>query len=119
MRRLRTALSFVLILILAGCAAEKYGGEINSAVQTAKVKDVMLNPALHGRTVNLEGMITTQCASNGCWFILDDGTGQIYINLGPKGFAIPQKTGKTAKVTGVVMQGQEGFQIIAQGVEIR
>ncbi len=119
MRRLRIALFFVLILIFAGCTAEKYGGEMKSSAQTVKVKDVMLNPALHGRVVNLEGIITTQCTSNGCWFLLDDGTGQIYINLAPKGFSIPQKTGKLARVTGIVQQGQEGFQIIAEGVEIK
>ena len=107
------------VLITAGCSAEKHGGEINRELQTIKVKDVMLNPSLQGQTVNLEGIITSQCMSNGCWFFLDDGTGQIYITLAPKGFAIPPRAGKMARVTGIVQQGQDGFQIVAAGVEIK
>jgi len=117
--RVTFAAAIIALLFLAGCAAEKYGGQIRSDLPTIKVKDVILNPSLQGTAVNLEGNITTQCSSNGCWFFLDDGTGQLYINLAPKGFSIPPRTGKTAKLTGVVQPVEGGFQIIALGVEIR
>lgn len=119
LKGLLSIMLFISVLSMAGCSAEKHGGEINRELQTIKVKDVMLNPSLQGQTVNLEGIITSQCMSNGCWFFLNDGTGQIYINLAPKAFAIPPRTGKMAKVTGVVQQGQDGFQVVATGVEIK
>ncbi|MCX7990614.1 MAG: DNA-binding protein [Proteobacteria bacterium] len=111
-------LIIMLSLILLACASEKYGAGVDKNVQKVSVKDVVLNPAFQGKTVNLEGKITTQCASNGCWFFLNDGSGQIFIDLATNGFAIPPKQGKKAKVTGVVSFGQAGVYIIAIGVEI-
>lgn len=111
--------SICAIVFIAGCTSEKYGGEVAGGLPALKVKDVMLSPSLQGKEVRLEGIITTQCMSNGCWFFLDDGTGQIYINLAPKGMAIPPRTGKLVKVAGIVQQDKDGFQIIATGIEIK
>lgn len=123
MKRAATVLitAFLLsttVLFVTGCAAEKYGAGINKSAPLVKVKDVMLNPSLQGQTVNLEGIIITQCQSDGCWFFLHDGTGQIFINLKPMDITIPPKTGKKAKVTGVVVNDKGNYLIIAHGVEI-
>jgi uncharacterized protein YdeI (BOF family) len=123
MKRVGTFLitAFLLVttvLLVTGCAAEKYGADINKSAPLVKVKDVILNPSLQGQTVNLEGIITTQCQGDGCWFFLNDGTGQIFINLKPAGITIPPKTGKKAKVTGVVVNDSGNYLIIAHGVEI-
>lgn len=115
----KTALLILIsLLFIVGCSVEQYGAGVSKEAAAVKVKDVMLNPSLQGKVVNLEGIITTQCASNGCWFFLHDGSGQIFIDLATKGFAIPPKQGKKAKVTGIVSEGQAGIQIIAYGVEI-
>ncbi len=108
------------VLALTGCSAEKYGLGIDSGAPVVKVKDIILRPAdFVGRTVTLEGKITSQCQSNGCWFFLYDGTGQIFINLKPNNFALPSRMGKKARVTGIVSADQQGYQIIARGVEIK
>jgi uncharacterized protein YdeI (BOF family) len=113
------AVALVSILFLtSGCSTEQFGAGVNKEIQKVKVKDVMLNPSLNGKTVNIDGIIVTQCQSNGCWFFLNDGTGQILIDLAPKGFSIPPKTGKKALVTGTIIQEQGSFKIIAHGVEI-
>lgn len=115
---MRKALFILLTLVLFACASEKYGAGFDKSYPILTVKDVVLDPKYQGKTVNLEGKITTQCASNGCWFFLRDDTGQIFIDLSQKGFAIPQKQGKKAKVTGIVSSGQNGVYIVALGVEI-
>lgn len=108
----------LLLSILTGCKTEKYGTEISKTAPTVKVKDIMLKQSYTGQTVNLEGIIITQCQSNGCWFFLHDGTGQIFINLQPAGITIPPKTGKKATVTGDVIFENGNFIINARGLEI-
>lgn len=110
---------FLLVLVLTACAPEKYGAGVDKNMPKVSVKDVVLNPAYQGKTVNVEGKITTQCASNGCWFFLQDDTGQIFIDLATKGFSIPQRQGKKGMVTGIVSFGQTGVYIVALGVEIK
>lgn len=112
------AVIFIAFLFLSGCSTEQYGAGVNRETPEVKVKDVILTPSLQGKIVNLKGIITTQCASDGCWFFLNDGTGQILINLKPSGITIPPKTGKKAKVTGVAVNEEGNYMIIAHGVEI-
>jgi uncharacterized protein YdeI (BOF family) len=108
-----------VILTATGCSAEKYGLGIDSSAPVVKVKDIILRPDFVGRTVTLEGKIISQCQSNGCWFFLYDETGQIFINLKPNNFALPSRIGKNVRVTGIVSADQQGYQIIARGVEIK
>ena len=57
--------------------------------------------AYAGRDLVLKGKIATECGS-GCWFLLDDGTGQLYVDLAENNFAIPQLHGTTVVVKGVI-----------------
>lgn len=120
MKRLHISFFILIILTLStsGCSAEKFGSGIDKNIPLVKVKDVFLDTSLHGKMVILEGVISTQCQSSGCWFFLSDGTGRVFVNLAPKGFALPPKTGKKAKVMGEVARDQHNVQIIAHGIEI-
>lgn len=114
-------LFFILIMLTIstpGCSAEKYGGVIDKNIPIVKVKDVFLDASWQGKMVILEGVISTQCQSSGCWFFLSDGTARVFVNLAPKGFTLPPKTGKKAKVMGEVARDQHNVQIIAHGIEI-
>lgn len=113
-------LSLIIVFIFSsiGCSAEKFGGGVDNTKPLVKVKDVFLDSSLQGKIVNIEGVISTQCQSSGCWFFLSDGTGRVFVNLAPKGFALPPKTGKKARVTGEISRDQHNVQIIAYGVEI-
>ena len=114
----KIVLAIAIGLALAGCAAEKYGSGIDNAAQKVKVKDIILYPELQGKKVTIEGIIVTQCMSNGCWFFLQDGTGQVFVNLAPGKFSLPAKMGRPARVTGIVWTVKDGYQIIAEGVEV-
>src|SRR3990172_7157940 len=96
----------LVIFALIGCSAEKYGTGVDKNTPHLKVKDVFLDPNIPGKLVTLEGKISSQCSSNGCWFVLQDDTGQIFVNL-PNNIALPYKMGAAAKVTGSVMVVQD------------
>ncbi len=114
------AISVLITFTLFGCAeAEKYGKGVDKGVKEMKVKDIFLDSSVVGKKVTLTGTIASQCASNGCWFVLQDETGQIFINLGPNNMTMPPKMNKIAKVTGVVYPVQGELQIIAEGVEVK
>ena len=116
--------AIVLIILavglLAACGSEKFGPGGDSAnAQLVKVKDVLIDPNLSGKPLILEGKITSQCGSSGCWLFLDDGTGQIYVDLSTNGFSMPPKMGKKAKVIGRAAESQNGIVVIASQVEVK
>ncbi len=118
-RTAAVATLFLVALVLAGCSAEQYGAVIDSGIPSIKVKDVFLNPDFIGKAVNIEGRISSQCGSNGCWFVLQDDTGQVFVNLAPSNMALPPRMNKTVRVTGMVYPVQGELQVIARGVEVR
>jgi uncharacterized protein YdeI (BOF family) len=67
-----------------------------------KIADITRNPAAYnGTPVVVQGKINGECGS-GCWFMLDDGTGTLYVDLAPNNFAIPQIPGTTVTVHGII-----------------
>lgn len=111
---------FVVSLFLSACSGnEKYGAGVDPAAPKVQVKDMFLRPDLMGKTVTLEGRIVSQCASNGCWFYLQDETGQVYIDLARNGFELPSLPNRTAIATGTVARSQQAFLLIATGVEVK
>jgi uncharacterized protein YdeI (BOF family) len=109
----------VIAAALTGCSAEKYGAGVDNNVPVMKVKDVYLDRNIVGKKVTLSGTISSQCGSNGCWFVLQDETGQIFVNLAPRNMTVPPRMNKPAKVTGIVYPVQGELQVIAEGVEVR
>jgi len=114
------ALMGLLVAVFSGCGGggEKYGEAITT-VQTTKVGDILARPdEFTGKTVKIEGQISRECPS-GCWLDLKDETGVTYVDLGPAGFAIPQKVGSKITVEGKVLKRPERTEIIGKGVEIQ
>jgi len=109
----------LLTMALLGCSAEKYGTGVDKSIPVLKVKDIFLDSGIVGKRVTLTGSISSQCGSNGCWFVLQDDTGQVFINLSQNNMTIPPRMNKAAKVTGIVYPVQGELQIIAEGVEVR
>lgn len=113
-------MAFLLIpLTLTGCGGEKYGDGVDAGVQKVKVRDVFLQQALLGQKVTLEGRIVSQCQSNGCWFFLQDETGQIYIDLATNKFSLPSLPGKQVAASGTVVKSQQNILLVANGVEVK
>jgi uncharacterized protein YdeI (BOF family) len=85
---------------------------------TVKIQEIIKNEqAFDGKYVVIDGKIETECPS-GCWFIVDDGTAQIYVDILPSNFVIPQKRGSQVKVYGKVTTRDNDPLLIGKIVEI-
>lgn len=118
-KRISVILLLLLAVVIPGCASEQYGSGIDKNIPAVKVKDIYLDSGVIGKRVTLQGTISSQCGSNGCWFVLQDDTGQVFVNLAPNNMTLPPRMNKTARVTGVVYPVEGQLQVIAQGVEVR
>jgi len=77
------------------------------------------SPEGSGIPVEVGGTIVSQCPA-GCWFIVDDGSGQLYVDLKPANMVIPPSVGKkvVARGTVIVSNGDTslaGTQVIIDG----
>ena len=86
--------------------------------ESVKISEIIENEsAYQGKMVVIEGKIELECGA-GCWFVLNDGTGSIYVDILPNNFVIPQKSGEDAKVYGEVALKNGEPQIIGKMVKI-
>lgn len=77
------------------------------------------SPEGSGIPVEVGGTIVSQCPA-GCWFIVDDGSGQLYVDLKPANMVIPPSVGKRVIVRGTVVYTNgdaslAGSQVIIDG----
>jgi len=95
----------IVTLLMAGCTSQPVSaGTISDEVLPGSVslgEIVKLPLAYDGKEVVVKGKISSECGS-GCWFMLDDGTGILYVDLAPNNFAIPQMQGSTVEVKGII-----------------
>jgi uncharacterized protein YdeI (BOF family) len=119
--RCLTCVLFFAFLALGACGsgAEKYGAGVDASLPVVQVKDVFFEQQLLGQKVTLEGRIVSQCASSGCWFYLQDDTGQVFIDLSRNGFELPSLPNRLVKASGTVARSQQAFLLIATGVEVQ
>ena len=86
--------------------------------ETVKIQEIVKNEsAFDNKYVVIEGKIGSECGS-GCWFIVDDGTAQLYVDILPSNFVIPQKRGSQVKVYGKVTNRNNDPLLIGKIVEI-
>ena len=106
-----------LALLVFSCAqAKDEPAELSG--EEAKIIDIIQDAASYdGQMVVVEGTIETECPS-GCWFIVNDDTGSIYVDILPSNFVIPQKRGEEAKVYGQVVIKDGDPMIIGKMVKI-
>jgi hypothetical protein len=116
----RLAGALILITLIATAVqavqAADAPAELNGDI--VKIQDIVKNePAYDGKDVVIQGRIETECAS-GCWFILNDESARLYVNILPSNFVIPQKSGSDAKVYGKVTTKNGDPTLIGKIVEI-
>jgi uncharacterized protein YdeI (BOF family) len=119
MKHLLLIATLIFTLILAGCGDEKYGDVVDASSQSVNVKDIFLKKDLAGQKVTLEGRIVSQCQSNGCWFYLQDDTGQVYIDMKKNQFSLPPMPNRQVVASGTVGKMRNNIVLIATGVEVK
>lgn len=114
---------------LAGCNAEKRGGDSTSAapsaIGTPVSGDVPLvctqclkDEQYLGQTVTIEGEVIQQCPAAGCWFRIKDDIGEGFIDLSASNLTVQgERVGQHAKVTGKVVKKGGQMRIEAEHVE--
>ncbi|MDM7939640.1 MAG: hypothetical protein QUS07_04780 [Methanothrix sp.] len=113
-----TALILLGLALLAFSCAQAKNEPAELKGEEVKIIDVIQNAtAYEGKMVVIEGIIETECPS-GCWFIVNDDTGSIYVDILPSNFVIPQKRGEDAKVYGEVVIKDGDPMIIGKMVKI-
>ncbi len=113
------ALALFAFVVSSGCAQKETYGEEISKGEVTPIGAILARPADYvDREVRVVGKITLECSS-GCWFKIEDDSGEIYVTIAAYGLAIPQKVGKKVKVEGRVASAQGGrLMVVGKGVEI-
>lgn len=120
MRYLYLLTLLIPVLFLMSCSGNStYGAGVDPDAPKVQVRDLFLRSDLMGQKVTVEGRIVSQCSSNGCWFYLQDDTGQVFIDLSRHGFELPSLPNRTAIASGTVARSQQAFLLIASGVEVK
>lgn len=100
-----TALLAVAIIAAGRTGTTDTAPESTGASPTAErvtIREILESPGdFDGKEVTVSGKIATECGS-GCWFILEENGAQMYVDIAPENFAIPQLQGSTATITGTV-----------------
>jgi len=119
--RLRVITGSLLLLLLISLAMQTVLAKDEPAelkAEEVKISEILENETTyHERMVVVDGKIELECGA-GCWFVLNDGTGSIYVDILPNNFAIPQKSGEDARVYGEVTLKNGEPQIIGKMVLI-
>jgi len=112
--------SILILFLFAGCSkTELYGESLTGKTPVITVKQILDNPEKYeNKTITLKGEIKEVCPS-GCWFFINDDFGELYVNIGPSGFAIPNKTGHEASVEGELITHNGSLMLVGKGVEIK
>ena len=105
-----------MFLAMQAVQAKEEPAELKN--ETVKIQEIVEDESAYdGKMVVIEGRIETECPS-GCWFIVDDGTASIYVDILPSNFVIPQKRGSEVKVYGEVTAKDGDPMMIGKIVEI-
>lgn len=91
-------------LISACIATESDGSSVSNSTTPRSITlgELLENPSEYTDQVfEITGKITSQCGS-GCWFIISDESGDLFVDLKPKDFVIPPSMGKEVTVTGII-----------------
>ena len=105
------------IWIFGSKASPDHHGSPFRGYPAVSIRDL---PAHMKEDVRIEGAITRQCPSAGCWFIVSDGAGkEIKVEMGDTTPTLPQRTGKKAVVEGRLIPYGDSTEFIGTAVEFR
>jgi hypothetical protein len=94
-------------------------GQTMTLTSVTPIQDILSDPVkFAGKKVKVQGEIGDICPAGG-WFFLKDGQRQVFVNLHPNYFAIPQARGRQAEAEGVVRKEGPAVEIIGEGVVVK
>ena|SRR5665647_134944 len=122
---MKTIFALCGVILIAGslflwksCQGPKVFGEFVNAPKVS-VLEVINNPTeyLH-KTVSIEGMVSNQCTSMGCYFFLVVGPKELRVDIAPVAMQAPKgQEGRKVRVEGRTIPYDKGYQFSATAVE--
>jgi hypothetical protein len=106
---------------LRAAASGRVLGYPPAAAPAVTIAAVRRQPGAYGgKTLALTGRMTDRCPSAGCWFYLNDGTGELRVDAGAGRFSVlGVPIGARMTVFGqVICEPGEGPQFVAAGVRL-
>jgi len=94
-------------------------GAFSSAPKTELAQVISHPKAFLGKTIELEGAISEQCKSMGCFFFFRSGRETLRVDLQDIAMKAPMKEGHLARVEGQLVPYNDGYQLSASAVEIK
>jgi hypothetical protein len=95
---MRRVLIIACLLMLAACwtawslhaaSTSRELGHPPRTAEPATIAAIRRHPAsLTGKMLSLTGRMTERCPTAGCWFYLNDGTGDLRVDLGAGSFSV-------------------------------
>src|ERR1051325_1481274 len=80
----------------------------------AEVAALIASPKAYlGKTVEIEGKITEQCAAMGCYFFFRSANDRLRIDLQEVAMTAPRREGRLARVEGQIVPYNDGIQFYA------
>jgi hypothetical protein len=86
------------------------------------IADLQKSPEKYlNQVVTIEGKITRECPKSGCWWYVQDKTGEMRVDSKRGGFSLPlEREGHMVRTTGIAVKTEGGeLQIAASGAELR
>lgn len=85
------------------------------------IGDIQKDPTKYlNHVVTVNGELTKECPTSGCWWYIKDKTGEIRADSASSGFALPlHLQGKNIRTTGKVVKTESGdLELVASGAEL-
>ena len=92
-------------------------GTFTSAPKAEVVRLIAEPKAFLGKTVEIEGAISEQCKTMGCYFFFRSGKDTLRVDLQEVAMKAPMEEGRTARVEGQIVPYNGGYQFYASAVE--
>ena len=113
-----TIVAVTLLVWRAVAKPSRYG--TFTGAPKAEIAKVVADPkGFLGRTIQLEGTVTEQCKSMGCYFFFRSGNETLRVDVQEVAMTAPMREGKISRVEGQVVPYNDGYQFYASAVEFR
>jgi uncharacterized protein YdeI (BOF family) len=110
-------LAIASVFIWRVAATPKVFGSFAGAPKV-EIATLIADPKGHmGKLLQIEGTITEQCKSMGCYFFFKSGKDELRVDLQEVAMTAPMREGRKARVEGQVVPYNDGYQFYASAVE--
>ncbi len=95
------SLVFLTPIGFAHANTNQYGSKYDDKLPLKPISYLYQTSNIDGEIFSFQGIITSQCQGDACWFKLKDDTGEVLVDLKPYDFRVPLGiVGKNVKLNG-------------------